>query len=130
MLRGEPGPRRGEVFAEKNYHDEYDPIRAIRTDRYAYIRNLQPGTPPRLSGDIERSPARRGLGADHFRPRPGEELYDLHEDPWQQRNLADDASYAPVKADLAARLTQWMVETNDPALAGPVIAPDGIQEPS
>jgi arylsulfatase A-like enzyme len=120
VLRGEPGPRRTEIFAEKNFHDEYDPIRGIRTDRYAYLRNLEPGGPLRLSGDIERSPARRGLGDDHLRPRPAEELYDLDSDPWQLRDLSDDASYASVKADLAARLEDWMTETNDPVLAGPV----------
>ncbi len=116
-LRGEVGPRRSEIFAEKNHHDEYDPIRGIRTDRYAYIRNLEPGTPPRLSGDIERSPSRRGLAEDHLRPRPAEELYDLDHDPWQLRNLAQDPSHAQVKADLAARLEAWMTETDDPALA-------------
>jgi arylsulfatase A-like enzyme len=125
VLRGGSGPRRAEVFAEKNYHDEYDPIRGIRTDRFAYVRNLEPGTPPRLSGDIERSPVRRGLGDDQLRARPAEELYDLDADPWQLRDLADDASYAQVKAGLAARLEAWMIETNDPVLAGPVVAPSG-----
>lgn len=122
VLRGEPGPRRSEIFAEKNFHDEYDPIRGIRTDRFAYVRNLEPGTPPRLSGDIEAGLVRQGLGEEHLRPRPGEELYDLDADPWQLRNLAEDASYASVRADLAARLEAWMVETNDPVLAGPVVA--------
>ncbi|TDD72688.1 sulfatase [Jiangella aurantiaca] len=120
VLRGEPGPRRTEIFAEKNYHDEYDPIRSIRTDRFAYIRNLEPGTPPRFSGDIERSPVRLGLGDEQLRPRPAEELYDLDDDPWQLRDLADDAAYASVRAGLAARLEEWMVETKDPALTGPV----------
>ncbi|SDT47302.1 sulfatase [Jiangella sp. DSM 45060] len=125
VLRGEPGPRRREVFAEKNYHDEYDPIRSIRTDWFAYIRNLEPGTPPRLSGDIERSPMRPGLGEDRLRPRPAEELYDLDHDPWQRRDLAQDPSYTQVKADLAARLEAWMFETNDPVLAGVVVPPSG-----
>lgn len=125
VLRGEPGLRRTEIFAEKNFHDEYDPIRSIRTDRFAYIRNLEPGTPPRLSGDIERSPVRRGLGADHLRPRPAEELYDLDDDPWQLHDLAEDPSYAQAKAGLAARLMEWMIQTDDPALAGPVMAPGG-----
>ena len=34
----------------------------------------------RLSGDIEAAPVRSGLGEDHLRPRPAEELYDLDDD--------------------------------------------------
>jgi arylsulfatase A-like enzyme len=30
VLRGGPGPRRTEVFAEKNFHDVYDAIRGLR----------------------------------------------------------------------------------------------------
>ncbi|HEY9409613.1 MAG TPA: sulfatase [Jiangellaceae bacterium] len=123
VLRGEPGTPRTEIFAEKNFHDEYDPMRCIRTDRFAYLRNLEPGTPPRLSGDIERSPVRRGLGGDHWVPRPAEELYDLRVDPWQSHNVAGEPEYAMVRADLAARLDRWMRDTDDPVLTGPVSGP-------
>lgn len=127
VLHGEATTRRSEIFAEKNFHDEYDPIRGIRTDRFAYIRNLEPGTPLRLSGDIERSPVRAGLGEEHRRPRPAEELYDLDADPWQRSNLASDAAYADVRSDLARRLDRWMTETDDPVLDGPIPGPAGRQ---
>lgn len=123
VLRGEPAEPRTEIFAEKNFHDEYDPIRCIRTDRFAYIRNLEPGTPMRLSGDIEAAPVRSGLGEDHLRPRPAEELYDLDADPWQLRDLAPDPAHTQVKRELTARLEAWMAETNDPVLSGAVDTP-------
>ena len=51
-----------------------------------------------------------------FGLRPGEELYDLREDPDQLNNVADDTEYAGVKAKLSAQLMQVMEETNDPRL--------------
>ena len=39
---------RGEIFAESNYHVTYNPMRAVRTSRFKYIRNfdLRPDLPP------------------------------------------------------------------------------------
>ena len=44
----------------------------------------------------------------------GDELYDLHNDPHELVNLADDKQYASVKQDLVAMLDRWIVENNDP----------------
>ena len=43
----------------------------------------------------------------------GEELYDLRNDPEEIVNLADDAAYADVKADLRSRLDTWIRENGD-----------------
>ena len=45
-----------------------------------------------------------------------DELYDLKNDPHEMNNVIDDPDYADDLARLKARLQQWMVETNDPAL--------------
>ena len=45
-----------------------------------------------------------------------DELYDLKNDPHEMNNVIDDPDYADDVARLKARLQQWMVETNDPAL--------------
>ena len=43
----------------------------------------------------------------------GEELYDLRNDPEEIVNLADDAAYADVKADLRSTLDTWMRDNGD-----------------
>lgn len=50
-----------------------------------------------------------------------DELYDLAADPWELRNVVDEPANAPVVADLALRLADWSVETED---ATPVPLPD------
>ena len=40
-------------------------------------------------------------------------LYDLEKDPYQMRNLADDAGSAAVLKDMEARLARWMKQTGD-----------------
>jgi arylsulfatase A-like enzyme len=118
-------PARDAVFAALTWHGgEYDPMRCIRTERYKYIRNWQPGWPILLGGPyVER------YGAEfierHFaQPRPAEELYDLAADPWEQRNLAADPATPSVRADLGRRLQEWMESVDDPLLRGPVPAAD------
>jgi arylsulfatase A-like enzyme len=91
-------------------------MRAIRTQRFKYIRNfeLRPDFPP-LSGPSfkgERVPA---------------ELYDLEADPTEMNNLVGKSEFAEIERDLDARLTRWMEETDDPILKGPVPAPPGAR---
>ncbi len=48
--------------------------------------------------------------------RPRYELYDLKKDPHETTNLADDAAYAEVKADLEKELISELTRTGDPRL--------------
>ncbi len=41
--------------------------------------------------------------------------------------MIDDEDYADVLGDLRERLDQWMVETGDPLLSGPIVAPVGAR---
>lgn len=116
-------PGRGEIFAEKTYHDVYDPMRCVRTERWKYIRSLTERPWLTLPADVEGSWTRRGYGDDHLRRRPAEELYDLRDDPAELENLAGDPSCAAVRGDLAGRLLRWRQHTGDPLLRGPVPAP-------
>jgi len=123
LLAGQPGGGRQEVFAEKTYHDVYDPRRVIRTERWSYIRNFEEGPALPLPADIAPSLAASALGPERDAPRPPEELYDLQADPHQFRNLAADAAYADTKAGLRARLQCWQEQTGDPLLRGAVPEP-------
>jgi arylsulfatase A-like enzyme len=127
------------LFIERNFHgehesdtsetyiDKYDPQRGVRTKDYHYIRHFRPDARERLPyrREISGFELRRGTECsidgvylpELHDARPAAELYDLRHDPWEQWNMIDRPEYAGIKRDLAARLDEWMRETNDPALS-------------
>ena len=125
LLAGGRYQKRDCVFAEKTYHDTYDPMRAIRTERYKYIRSYErrPWLP--LPTDIRRSLSGRAMPAKYREPRDPEELYDLTCDAVEMDNLAGKPEHEEVRRNLADRLTHWQQETQDPLLRGPMPAPEG-----
>jgi arylsulfatase A-like enzyme len=115
-----------EVFAELTYHCAYEPQRAIRTNRYKYIRRFD-GYPYPVLPNCDDSPSKdaylaRGWGE---RPVAREALHDLFFNPGEGRNVIDEPAYAEIAAELRGRLEAWMVRTNDPLLDGPVAPPPG-----
>jgi N-sulfoglucosamine sulfohydrolase len=117
---------RDELFAELTYHAAYDPQRALRTARHKLIRHYGDRLEPVLP-NVDDSPSKSllidaGWGR---RQRPRIELYDLVMDPGEMRNLADDDHCAELREQLEQRLTDWMRETDDPLLDGPVLPPSG-----
>lgn len=112
------------IFAEKTYHNLYDPMRAIRTERYKYILNFEPNLSVETPADAMRGPLYAVMANDcaGFKHAPVE-LYDLDQDPWEQTNCAGRAEYADIEEDLRRKLAEWMVETQDPLLDGPPPSP-------
>lgn len=119
------------------------PARAIRTDRYLYIRNYKPnrwpaGTPDYGSAqepnawlaDCDNSPTKWFLWTNRndpkfrkyydlaFGKRPAEELYDLETDPGQVVNVAGDPAFLPIRKSLAARLARVLLVMEDPRIEG------------
>jgi N-sulfoglucosamine sulfohydrolase len=117
------------------------PVRSIRTDRWAYLRNYQPdrwpaGGPTFFSshqgiyGDCDRGATKAFLLKHQhdakiepyfqlaFGKRPGEELYDMQTDPEQQNNLAADPRYAKTVAQLKTRMESYLTSQNDPRMSG------------
>jgi arylsulfatase A-like enzyme len=127
LMQGrEAAGARSEIFAELTYHAAYEPQRAIRTDRYKYVRRFDDYPYPVLA-NCDDSPSKdayleRGWGR---RPVAREALHDLFFNPGEGRNVAGSDDYADVLADLRERLHRWMVETEDPLLRGPVAPPPG-----
>lgn len=115
------------VFAEKNYHDSYDPIRCVRTGRLKYLRNFERRRRIVLASDQKRSSAAQEMWPWAQRAREPEELYDLESDPYEMTNLAGQPDTTAILADLRDQVDRWMEETGDPLLAGPVAAPEGAR---
>lgn len=117
---------RDELFAELTYHVAYDPMRAIRTKRYKYIRHFGDRLEPVLP-NVDDSPSKTLLVDAGYgtRPRPREELYDLLMDPVEMRNLVGDPECEPRRAEMEGRLLTWMRETGDALLDGPIPPPPG-----
>ena len=121
------------------------PMRAIRTEKYLYIRNFEPerwpaGYPQGYGfGEIDNSPTKtfvlENRETEEFgefyrlacEKRPAEELYDCEKDWGQIRNCADDPAYAQAKAELRAELDGYLRETGDPRLTGGEVIWDSIE---
>jgi uncharacterized sulfatase len=126
------GPARGKprkyiVAARDRMDERYDVIRAVRDERFKYIRNFMPARPyAQHIAYLELMPTMRewrrladageltGPAALFFQPaKPVEELYDTLADPHEVNNLAGDARFAEKLQELRGLLLMWMVETND-----------------
>lgn len=136
------GRGRDRVFIERERHanvregDRSYPVRALRTDRYLYVRNLRPDLWPAGDpqvwkavgpfGDIDPGPTKALIlsqrddlkMAPFFRlacaKRPSDELYDLAKDPHQVVNVATDPAYADALQQLRRDADEWMQQTHDP----------------
>lgn len=117
-----PGAQRREyAFATRDRYDEaYDRLRAVRDDRYKYLRHAYPGGPNMIWVPYRnRHPAMReiwrlaaegkleGPPAWFMGQRPAEELYDTQTDPHEIDNLAADPAHAELLARLRAELDDW-----------------------
>jgi len=128
LVRREVDRLHDALFAEATYHAAYEPQRAVRTDRWKYIRRFGDRRLPVLA-NVDDGPSKDVLLAAGWGEREiaAEQLYDLVLDPDEGANLAADPGHAAVRAELAARLERWMRETGDPLLRGPVPAPPGAE---
>ncbi len=112
---------RSRLFAGMTWHDMYNPMRAIRTQRFKYVRNFWHLPEVYLTNDVSHSPAGDEVRTEFDQPvRPYEELYDLEADPDERESVAGETTYREVLADLREGLHDWMEETDDPLLEGPV----------
>jgi arylsulfatase A-like enzyme len=105
------------------------PIRAVRTRRFKYIRNLRPDCYHSNHSDILRKdgagaywdswdeaaknePKAAAIIAKYYQ-RPAVEFYDLKKDPTEQNNLVGKAQYKRQIDKMSAMLDKWMEEQAD-----------------
>jgi N-sulfoglucosamine sulfohydrolase len=128
LVRGETDRVHEEIFAEVTYHAAYEPQRAIRTDRWKYIRRFG-AHPTTVLANCDDSATKELLVENGWGDQPvaEEQLYDLIFDPQESNNLAGDPEHATVQERMRADLEDWMRRTDDPLLEGPVPAPIGAE---
>jgi N-sulfoglucosamine sulfohydrolase len=116
------------IFAELTYHAAYEPVRAVRTDRWKYIRRFGDRLKPVLP-NVDDSPTKDLLIAEGWADveLSREALHDLRFDPVEAHNLIDAPHCAEIAEELRERLDEWMRATEDPLLEGPVPAPEGAE---
>lgn len=126
FVHGEVDAVRDELFTEMTFHAAYEPLRAIRTNRWKYIRRFHRYENPVLANcddsDTKDLLVESGWG-DEFVPE--ERLFDLVLDPNENQDLSADPAHAETLATLRDRLNRWMEETDDPIRRGPIEAPPG-----
>jgi N-sulfoglucosamine sulfohydrolase len=114
------------VFTEMTYHAAYQPLRAVRSNRWKYIRRFYDYAHPVLANCDDSATkdvlVEQGWGGQPF---PEEQLFDLVFDPNEQRSLAEEPERADILAVMRERLENWMEETDDPIRHGPIPAPSG-----
>lgn len=131
VLLGKKTKHRDRIFTTHSGDgrmNEY-PIRAVRTPRWKYIRNLRPDAEHHTHIDrgksadgsgywqswvkkAESDPAAAAIVESYFR-RPSEEMYDLQSDPHELTNLAGDERYAETLEGLRGEVDEWMREQGD-----------------
>jgi N-sulfoglucosamine sulfohydrolase len=114
LLGGDYEPARY-VFSERNFHEVFRPMRAVRDSRYKLIANFS-GEPDR-AGWKQLSRARNwkqfAFGTAPERRMPMFELYDLESDPQEHENLAGRRELSEVQERLRDELYSWMNESDD-----------------
>jgi N-sulfoglucosamine sulfohydrolase len=126
MVRGETDRVHDEVFTEVTFHAAYEPTRAVRTERWKYIRRFDGNQHPVLANCDDSASKEALVEAGWADQTVGtEQLFDLTLDPAEARNLTEDPAHGDVLAELRGRLERWMEETEDPLLDGPIPVPAG-----
>lgn len=124
LLSGKTDAVHEAIFTEQNYHGSPIPLRAVRTERFKYIRHFGP---PQSYGQYR---VDQGLVHDQWkkwgredRPYPEEQLYDLYLDPLERVNLASEPNLGNVLTEMRQRLGEWMRDTGDVLPEGPLPPP-------
>lgn len=112
------------VFGEINFHTSYEPVRAVRTKRYKYVRYFDTDYLKVNQSNIDASSvkefyAKQAHGLTE-RKKAQEYLFDLNYDLFEQNNLVKHPDYQQELAVMRQKLHEFMVKTNDPLLKGPI----------
>ncbi|MFC1639387.1 sulfatase [Gemmatimonadota bacterium] len=129
FLGDSAGAPRQFVYLHRDRNGENrETIRAVRDERYRYVRNYRPNEPyikpmayrdrQAIMQELNRLIADDLLGPDQWqfsaRFKPIEEFYDTWADPDEINNLAADPSHFQKMSEMRAALDAWTAVCNDP----------------
>lgn len=127
FMGAHPAPEQPYLYGFRGRMDErYDLVRTVRDERYQYIRNYNPHeiygqfvsymfeTPTTRSWrELFDAGALDEAQSAFWRRKPAEELYDLHTDPDEVRNLAESPEHRAVVERLRAEERSWILRVRD-----------------
>ena len=126
LVRKEATRLHDELFFEINDHAAFEAVRAVRTERWKYIKRFdKQRTPVLLNCDDGES---KSLWLDHNwkdQPVPEESLFDLVFDPNETNSLAKDVTHQEILKAMRERLGRWMEARRDPFLNYDICPPAG-----
>ncbi len=123
----EKEPHRYIYAARDRMDSEYDRVRAVRDNRYKYIRNFMPELPLyqniqyRLQQDMMQEILalrdKKQLDSTQLKwfvpHKVPEELYDLQKDPYELTNLVNDPSFQTELERLREEMDRWLAAVID-----------------
>ena len=112
-----------EIFAEKTYHDMFDPMRCIRNKNFKLIINFDSDKIIRVPGDIMMGDTYKTMLGQIINIRERYELYDINRDKFEIKNLANNKKYKRIKRELLRKIVRWMKKTKDPLLKKQIQSP-------
>jgi arylsulfatase A-like enzyme len=132
VLRGERSTHRDRIFTTHTNDNRMNvyPARAVRDERWKYIRNLHPEFAFTTHIDLvaghlgqraffstweaaAKTDPQAARLLHRYHARPAEELYDLEADPEEQHNLAAVPAHAEVLQSLRRELDAWLEAQGD-----------------
>jgi N-sulfoglucosamine sulfohydrolase len=127
----------GEAQEDRKYHVSFrgrmdercDNVRAIRNNKFLYIRNYMPYAPwGQHLNYLWKMEATQAWENHHkagktdkitgrfFNTKPMEELYDTSKDPDNVNNLINNPEYKTIIAELSQAMSDWQLKNHDSAL--------------
>jgi N-sulfoglucosamine sulfohydrolase len=130
VLEEESPPSWNHSSASHSWHEVtmYYPMRSWREGRHKLIFNLAHGSPFPFASDLWMTPcwqealskgpdaAYGGRTVASFQNRPRFELYDIENDPWEFKNLAELPEHADLLEAMKVKLKDFQRATDDPWL--------------
>lgn len=123
LLIGKKYKENTSIFAEKTYHEGFDPIRCVRNHNYKLIINFDSDRTIRVPSDIMKGGTYQTMLDKLINVRERFELYNIQLDKYENHNLANKDEFKSIEKHLIKKITTWMKDTKDPLYSNIIQSP-------